>query len=63
MKGADVRDEGGKCRYKYHGDKRREATREMIVCLRRRRCSRRSQMIIIADMARRAIEFDKHTAV
>jgi len=24
VKGADVRDEGGKCPYKYHGDKRRE---------------------------------------
>jgi len=32
VKGADVRDEGGKRRYKYHGDKRREATREMCVC-------------------------------
>jgi len=62
VKGAEVRDEGGKCRYKYHGDKRREATREMVSA------TKTMQSTISNDhhrrhTARRAIEFDKHTAV
>jgi len=60
VKGADVRDEGGKCPYKYHGDKRRErcvsATKTMQSTISNDHHRRHGA-------ARRAVEFDKHTAV